>query len=66
MPDNDGDTKLAVPQALPHCLQLRSYYKAATGIPPPKKNDYGRISSGHITPFGNSQDIILFHLIVSL
>ena len=29
------------------------------------KNDYGRISSGHIIPFGNSQDIISFHLIVS-
>ena len=24
------------------------------------KNDYGRISSGHIIPFGNSQDIISF------
>ena len=30
------------------------------------KNDYGRISSGHIIPFGDSQDIISFHLIVSL
>ena len=28
------------------------------------KNDYGQISSGHIIPFGDSQDIILFHFIV--
>ena len=27
------------------------------------KNDYGRISSGHIIPFGDSQDIISFHFI---
>ena len=30
------------------------------------KNDYRRISSGHIIHFGDSQDIILFYCIVLL
>jgi len=30
------------------------------------KNDYSRISSGHIIPFGDSQDIISFHFMVLL
>ena len=29
--------------------------------PKKNKNDYGRISSAHIIPFGDSQDIISFH-----
>ena len=28
------------------------------------KDDYGRISSGHIISFGNSQDIISFHCFI--
>ena len=28
------------------------------------KNDYGRISSGHIILFGDSQDIISFHCFI--
>ena len=28
------------------------------------KNDYGRIRSGHIIPFGDSQDIISFHCFI--
>ena len=30
----------------------------------PNKNDYGRISSGRIIPFGDSQDIISFHCFI--
>ena len=45
----------------PHILIEHSYSTLKMGMFA-NKNDYGRISSGHITPFGDSQDkISLFH-----
>ena len=45
------------------CLKKNYEKKILKGNFIKNKNDYGRISSGHIIPFGDSQDIISFHFI---
>ena len=42
---------------------VKFYFGHTSAISSKNKNDYGRISSGHIIPFGGSQDIISFHFI---
>ena len=67
--NNSNNNNIGMIIARKRIVQMGHFFsrmKAELGAGIKNKNDYGRISSGHIIPLGDSQDIISFHFIVSL